>query len=73
MVSWSDMAASGARHEMQEVARSRLPQDDDRIPADRGSASRDWRFRRRSRAKRTETPREVVQRKVSLGIVGHDG
>ncbi len=44
-------------------------------PADRGSASRDQRFRRRSRAKRNRVTPEVVQHEVSvsLGIVGHNG
>jgi hypothetical protein len=43
--------------------------------ADRGSASRDQRFRRRSRAKRNRVDPDVVQHEVSvsLGIVGHNG
>jgi hypothetical protein len=43
------------------------------LPEDRGSASRDQRFRRRSRAKRIESTPEVVQREISLGIVGRNG
>ncbi len=44
-------------------------------PADRRSASRDQRFRRRSRVKRNRVAPEVVQQEVSvsLGIAGHNG